>query len=170
VATRVFLIGLMGCGKTTVGRRLAGTLDVPYIDNDGSIAELAGVSTVELANRGGTQLHDLEARYALSLLDRDAPFVAGVAASTADRPDELAALNDGGLLVYLRCPPDVLVARVVAGPPRPWLPPDPTELITSMYEARDSVLNTCRLVVDGTAPAATTAQRIQAELGTAFTP
>jgi shikimate kinase len=170
VATRVLLIGLMGCGKTTVGRRVARELDVPYVDNDASIAALAGMTTVELANQGGTVLHDLEARYAISLLERAAPFVAGVAASTADRPDELAALDDGGLLVYLRCPPDVLIARVAAGPPRPWLPPDPTALITSMYEARDPILRTCRLVVDGADPAGAVVERIKAELAAGFTP
>ena len=160
MATRVFLIGLMGCGKTTVGRRLSVALGVPYVDNDATVAALAGTDTVALAGAGGSTLHDWEARYARDLVGREPPFVAGVAASSADRPDELAALDAAGLLVYLRCPPDVLAARVAADPPRPWLPADPRDLIEAMYTARDPQLRAQGLVVDGTAEPGLTVERV----------
>ncbi|SHF58028.1 shikimate kinase [Jatrophihabitans endophyticus] len=160
----IYLIGLMGSGKTTVGRRLAARLDVGYVDNDEAVAGLAGVSSVELARRGGSELHEWEARYVTTLLDRDAVVVAGIAASSADRPAELAALAAAGLLVYLHCPPAVLAARVRADGPRPWLPADPETMIADMYERRDAVLREHATIVDATVTPDDAVTRIVAAL------
>lgn len=146
----IYLIGLMGSGKSTVGRLLASLLGVDYLDNDATIAVSAGVQTVELARSGTTALHDWERRYVADLAGREGRHVAGIPASAADRPDDLAALRSLGLLVYLRCPPQVLAARIAAGPPRPWVDGDPTALVTAMYAARDPRLTqACGLTVDG---------------------
>jgi shikimate kinase len=166
VSERVFLVGLMGSGKSTVGRLLAGELGRPYVDNDATIAALAGRSTVDLARAGGTTLHEWEARYAQHLVQaQPAPFVAGVPASSGDRPDELDALAATGLLVYLDVPVDVLVERVLADPPRPWLTESPGPLLRRLHASRHEVLRRhSTLVVDGTRAPALVAGEVLAAL------
>lgn len=139
----LFVIGLMGCGKTTAGRLAAVALDVPFVDNDATIAEMAGTSTVELAGLGGGVLHDWERRYAEAQAAARVPAVVGVPASCADRPADLTALRAAGTLVYLRARPEVLAARVLADVPRPWLSRDPVEvavLVRGLHERRDAVM------------------------------
>lgn len=136
----VWLLGLMGSGKSTVGRALAAATGREYVDNDATIAALAGRSTAELSTEGGSVLHDWEQTYVRHLVGRGGPVVAGIPASCADRDADLALLASSGLLVYLRCTPGTLVSRVLSDPPRPWLVPseDTTRaLLAGMYDARD---------------------------------
>lgn len=149
----MWLIGLMASGKSTVGRELARRRGWPYVDNDASIQAMAGHSTVWLAAQGGEVLHEWEARLVAHLAGLPAPLVAGIPASTADRPDDLALLRRTGLLVFLRCDLDTLVHRVAADPPRPWLDADVRPLLGAMLRRRDPVLAAAaHLVLDGTQP------------------
>jgi shikimate kinase len=161
---RIWLIGLMGCGKSTVGTLVAGELGELYVDNDATIAALAGRSTVELAGAGGELLHDWESRYVARIVEMPPPVVAGIPASIAERPADLALLSAHGLLVYLRCDLATLVTRVRADPPRPWLSGDPEPVLGGMLAMRDPLLEVAaNLVVDGArAPADLAAQIVQA--------
>ncbi len=158
---RTYLIGLMGSGKSTIGRRLADELACRYVDNDETIAELSGHSTVALAAAGGTHLHDWEARYSHYLRTLPAPLVAGVPASTAERAEELSMLRHSGVLLYLRCDSETLVRRVTSDAPRPWLNGDVRATIADMFARRDHVLRTrADQVIDATQPI----ERILAEI------
>ena len=160
-APRTYLVGLMGSGKSTVGRRLADELACRYVDNDDTIAELSGHSTVALAGAGGTHLHDWESRYAHYLRTLPAPLVAGVPASSAERSEELHMLRHSGVLLYLRCDSETLVRRVASDAPRPWLCGDVRATIAGMFARRDDVLRTaCDRVIDATQPV----ERIVAEI------
>ena len=152
-APRYYLIGLMGSGKSTIGRRLADELGCGYVDNDDTIAELSGRSTVALAAAGGTHLHDWESRYAHYLHTLPAPLVAGIPASAADRSEELRMLRLTGTLLYLRCDSDTLAHRVTSDAPRPWLHGDVRSTLAGMFARRDDVLRTaCDQVIDATQP------------------
>lgn len=152
-AGRIWLIGSMGAGKTAVGRALAGLLEVPLLDNDDELHRLSGRTTAELAG-SGDDLHGLEAEQLAAAASRPPPFVAGVAASVADRPGDLALLNRTGLVVYLRVPADVLAKRVMAGPERPWLDEAPEQWLRTHLERRDpAYVRTADLVVDAGADA-----------------
>jgi shikimate kinase len=165
VGERVYLIGLMGSGKSTVGRTLAMQLGRPYVDNDATIAQLAGRSTVALARDGGAVLHQWEARYAQHLRELSLRFVAGVPASAADRPDELRALRESGTLTYLRCDVDTLVRRVRSDAPRPWLTGDIRSIVQRMFDQRDLVLQDhCSATVDATVAPAEVAAAITEHL------
>lgn len=133
---RVFLVGLMGSGKTAVGRRLAGRLGWPYLDNDVLLAEREGRDLMALSRDGEEVLHDAEARLAADLCVRDAPFVAGVPASIGDRAGLLADLAGSGLLVYLRTRPDTLAGRVAHGSDRPFHGADPAVELARALAAR----------------------------------
>src|SRR2546423_1508584 len=89
----IYLIGLMGSGKTTVGEQLAAQLGCDYLDNDATIADLAGRTTVALAEAGGTLLHDWESRYVQHVQQLRPPVVCGIPASAADRPADLRTLR-----------------------------------------------------------------------------
>ena len=169
-AGRVWLTGLMGSGKSTVGHLVAESLRARYLDNDNAVALLAGRSTVELSEEGGELLHEWESRYVHRAVDLAPPVVAGIPASIADRPDDLALLHARGLLVYLRADLDTLVARVEADPPRPWLKEAPATVLAGMLAARDRPLSSAAaLVVDASRPADEVAAQI-AEAARSATP
>jgi len=164
-AGRVWLIGLMGCGKSTVGRALAADLSHQYVDNDVTIAELAGRSTVELADAGGNLLHEWESRYVRHVTRLPGGVVAGIPASAADRRPDLDLLTRSGLLVYLRCDLATLVARIHADALRSWIRGDAGELMADMLATRSPVLDRCaHLVVDASRPVAETVATIALRL------
>ncbi|MBO0691907.1 MAG: hypothetical protein J2P58_03325 [Acidimicrobiaceae bacterium] len=160
-AGRIWLIGLMGSGKSTVGGLVAAALGARYVDNDAAVGFMAGRSTVELSEAGGDLLHQWESRYVHRLVEVTPPVVAGIPASIGDRPDDLAFLAAWGLLVYLRADLDTLVAHVLAEPPRPWLSAAPADVLAGMLAARDGpLMSSAGLVVDANRPAAEVADRI----------
>jgi shikimate kinase len=143
----------MGSGKTTVGRALAARLQWTYVDNDTTVAEMSGRSTLDLSQAGGTLLHDWESRYVKGLVAGGHPVIAGVPASTADIDTNLQLLVDSGHLVYLRCDAATLVARIKADGRRPWLVDDKVrQQVEAMLSAREPrILRFAHYVVDGTA-------------------
>jgi shikimate kinase len=158
---RIWLIGLMGCGKSTVGRALALGLGCSYVDNDLTIHALAGRSTVDLAGEGDGVLHQWESRYVRHVTSLSPPVVAGIPASAADRPADLRTLSTTGYLVYLQCDLDTLVGRIEADEARPWIHQNARSLITGMLAERAPALTgAADLVVDGSATVATSVTRI----------
>jgi len=151
----IYLIGLMGSGKSTVGHLLAQRIGCEYVDNDATIAQLAGRSTVALAEAGGSLLHDWESRYISHVRALPPPAVVGIPASTSENRDDLQSLRDAGLLVYLRCDVDTLVQRVTAGPSRPWLTGHVRDTIEAMHARRDPALcAAAERTIDATLPIA----------------
>jgi shikimate kinase len=132
---RVFLIGMMGCGKSAVGSSLSPLVAWPHIDNDALLKIREGFDLMGMAGRGADTLHDAEAGMARVLAERPPPFIAGIAASIADRPVESDRINRSGLVVYLRAEPATLVERTKGGG-RPWLDQDPLGWITDTLARR----------------------------------
>jgi shikimate kinase len=132
--SRIYLVGLMGCGKSTVGRLLAAH---PYYDNDELLLEGTGETLVSLAGAGGEALHDDESEHARCLTRMPPPFVAGVAASIGERPDVMTLLRASGTVVYLRAHPESLARRLGSGEGRPWLDGDPLPVLEEMFAKRD---------------------------------
>lgn len=158
---RIWLIGLMGSGKSTVGRAPSSRLGCEYIDNDETIAALAGQSTVELAGARGDLLHEWESRYVRYLAALPGRAIAGIPASAADRGSELRLLSEAGLLVYLRCDLPTLTARIRADPPRPWIDGNAEELLAGMLATRGPALErSAQLIVDAGRPVPETVTRI----------
>lgn len=109
----VILLGLMGAGKTTVGRELGALLGWPVHDSDPEIRAATGRTARQLdEERGTAELHRLEARHLIEALAAPRPSVICAAASTIDDPDARTALaGEGLLLVWLRANPAVLARR-----------------------------------------------------------
>ncbi|HET9346776.1 MAG TPA: shikimate kinase [Candidatus Limnocylindrales bacterium] len=113
---RVFLIGMVGSGKTTVGRALAERTGWPYVDNDDLVRRLTGREPAEIdATDGEDVLHLAELRALDVALEMEPPVVVGVAGVVVDDDAAREALREGGHVVWLRARPETLLKRIGTG-------------------------------------------------------
>ena len=166
---RVLLVGMMGAGKTSVGRALETRTGWPYVDNDEAVQRLTGLDTASLEEaRGVGALRRAEADGLHRALTAEPPLVAGVAGGVVESDADAAALRDAdAFVVYLHTPIDVLVARVGDGDGRPFLQPDPEAALRRLYAGREPrYREVADLVVDTTrGDADSHAEQILAALG-----
>jgi len=117
----IVLVGLMGAGKSTVGRRLAKRLGVPFVDSDVAIEEASGASTAELFERYGERdFRDGERRLVARLVDGTVRVIATGGGAFID-PRTRALLNERAITVWLDAPIDVLAERTGRRNNRPLL-------------------------------------------------
>ena len=115
------LVGLMGAGKSTVGRRLARRLSLPFVDSDVAIEEASGRTTAELFERYGEQdFRDGERRLVARLVDGTVRVIATGGGAFID-PRTRQLLNDRAITVWLDAPIDVLAERTGRRNNRPLL-------------------------------------------------
>jgi shikimate kinase len=136
----VVLVGLMGSGKTTVGRLVALRLGWPLIDNDAELGRRIGMTARELTARDGLEaLHRAEAETLTAMLDQSAPAVIGAAASVVESPT-MRDLLERHFVVWLDADPEVLAARAATGAHRPHLPAAELQAARSALYAQISTL------------------------------
>src|SRR6476646_4424980 len=117
----VVLVGLMGVGKSTVGRRLAKRLGVPFVDSDSAIEDAAGYSPAEIFERYGEQdFRDGERRLVARLVDGEVRVIATGGGVFVD-PRTRELLKDRTITVWLDAPVDVLAERTGRRDTRPLL-------------------------------------------------
>jgi shikimate kinase len=107
----VVLVGLMGVGKSTVGRRLAKRLGLAFVDSDAEIEDAAGLSPAEVFERfGENDFRDGERRLVARLIEGDLRVIAtGGGAYVDSRTRQL--LNERAITVWLDAPVDILAER-----------------------------------------------------------
>ncbi|MEM1314854.1 MAG: shikimate kinase [Pseudomonadota bacterium] len=137
----VVLVGLMGAGKTTVGRRLAARLSAPFVDSDEAVEDAARMSVAEIfETMGEAAFRDGERRVISRLLTESPQVVAtGGGAWMNDRTrQEIRA--QGATVIWLRADLDVLVERVGRRGGRPLLAGgEPREILAGLMAKRDPV-------------------------------
>ena len=117
----IVLVGLMGVGKSTVGRRLAQRLGLPFIDSDSAIEEAAGASAGDVFDRyGENDFRDGERRLVARLIDGEVRVIATGGGAFID-PDTRRLLNDRAITVWLDAPIAVLAERTGRKNTRPLL-------------------------------------------------
>jgi shikimate kinase len=138
----VVLVGLMGAGKTTVGRTLAARLGWPWRDSDAEIEAGTGLTVRELRDRDGVDaMHDLEAAQLLRALADPGPSVISAAASVVDLEACRQALTAPDLaVIWLRGSSDVLATRFPTGGHRPAYGASPKTFLTRQAERREPLL------------------------------
>ena len=138
----VVLLGLMGAGKTSIGRIVAERLGLPLIDGDERLEEQTGGRTAaEIADeRGIDVLHDMEAEIALAALAGADAAVIGPASSVCESATVRDALV-GHHLVWLTAPAEHLAAEAVRKSHRPLLDEgDPVELFRQQLVIREPLI------------------------------
>jgi shikimate kinase len=133
----IALVGLMGAGKSTVGRRLARTLSMPFRDADAEIEAAAGRSVAEIfAQFGEKAFRDGERRVIARLLDEPPHVLATGGGAFAD--DETRRLiNARAISVWLKADVELLARRVARRDTRPLLAgKDPLEVLRAHALAR----------------------------------
>ena len=145
----VVLVGLMGAGKTSVGRRLASRLGVSFIDADAEIETAAGCTISEIfETHGEAAFRDGERRVIARLLD-DQPGVLGTGGGAFLDPETRAKVAEKGISVWLRADLDVLIARCARRNNRPLLwHGDPREILGRLIDERYPVYAEADIVVD----------------------
>lgn len=123
----IVLVGLMGVGKSTIGRRLAQRLGLPFIDSDSAIEEAAGASAADVFDRyGEDDYRDGERRLVARLIDGQVRVIATGGGAFID-PDTRRLLNDRAITVWLDAPVAVLAERTGRKNTRPLLRGDDRE-------------------------------------------
>lgn len=134
----IVLVGLMGAGKSTVGRRLARRLDLPFVDSDAAIEDASGLSAGEVFQRyGEADFRDGERRLVARLMDGPVRVIAtGGGAYVNEQTRKL--LNERAITVWLDAPVDLLAERTARRPDtRPMLKDgDRSEILGKLIEER----------------------------------
>jgi len=135
----VVLIGMMGAGKSSIGRRLAQRLDIPFVDADAKIEEAhAGVTIPEIfATYGEPYFRSGEARVIARLLD-SGPQVLATGGGAYMNADTRAGIRQKGVSVWLKADFEVLMRRVKrrSTADRPMLQGDPAQRIAHLMAER----------------------------------
>lgn len=140
----VVIVGLMGVGKTTVGRALAAAVGYRFVDSDAVIEAEYGSTSAELAaQRGVEALHGIEAQQLIRALESPTtePVVIAAAASVAEDAAAVAALRDV-ITVWLTASSDFLAGRLPAEPHRRPLGADPVGALADQKAARRDAFET----------------------------
>jgi shikimate kinase len=117
----VVLVGMMGAGKTSVGRRLAAVLGVPFRDADAEIEQAAGCTINEIFERfGEPAFRDGERKVIARLLAEPAHVLATGGGAFMD-PETRQRIKESGISIWLKAPLDLLLERVLRKDTRPLL-------------------------------------------------
>jgi shikimate kinase len=117
----IVLVGLMGAGKSTVGRRLARRLGLPFVDSDDAIEDAAGFSAAEVFERyGEADFRDGERRLVARLMDGEVRVIATGGGAYVD-PRTRHLLNERSITIWLDAPVEILADRTGRRDTRPLL-------------------------------------------------
>lgn len=163
----IFLVGLMGAGKTSVGKVLARLLGKDFIDSDHEIERVTGVRIpviFEIEGEAGFRAREHKAIADLVIRDNILLATGGGAVLSAENRDLLRA---NGTVIYLRAPVKSLLRRTQRDRTRPLLQvPDPGARLTELYTQRDPLYReVAHLIVDtGNQSVRTLAGQIETKL------
>lgn len=148
-ARTIVLVGLMGAGKTAVGRRLAGLLGLPFIDADQEIEQAAGCSIAEIFERfGEPAFRDVERRVIRRLLEGPRVVLATGGGAFMDEATR-RLIRHKSLSVWLRATLPLLLKRVAGRTHRPLLNSgDPSAILERLMTLRHPVYAEADIVID----------------------
>jgi shikimate kinase len=134
----VFLVGMPGSGKSTVGRQLSRRLQLPFFDSDHVIEQRLGCTIREyFAREGEAAFRDVE-QQVLAELAQGASAVVATGGGAVLREANRQALRQGGQVVYLRSSPEELFRRLRHDTQRPLLQvADPLAKLRALHAERD---------------------------------
>jgi shikimate kinase len=134
----VVLVGMMGAGKSTIGRRLAARLNLPFVDADTEIEAAAGMTIPEIFEvHGEPHFRDGEARVIARLLD-SGPAVLATGGGSFMREETRLRIGEKAVSIWLKADPDVIMRRVRRRADRPLLQTvDPAATVSRLISERE---------------------------------
>jgi shikimate kinase len=136
----IVLVGMMGAGKSSIGRRLAARLGIPFVDADAEIEAAAGMTVEDIfANYGEASFRSGETRVIARLLEAG-PQVLATGGGAFMTPETRDIIRRNGVSVWLKADFDVLFRRVKRRNDRPLLKTgDPAETLRKLLAERDPI-------------------------------
>lgn len=162
----IVMVGLMGAGKTSIGRRLAQRLGLAFVDADHEIEQAAGCTIEEIFERyGESAFRDGERRIIQRLLERP-PHVLATGGGAFMDPETRSRIKAAGISVWLKADLDVLVRRVSRRSNRPLLKRgDPREILARLIAQRYPVYAEADICIDSLdGPSESTVDRVIAAI------
>ena len=145
----IVLIGLMGAGKTTIGRRLAKRLKMPFADADTEIEKAAGKTVPEIFEEHGEQYFRDGERRVIDRLLHEQPRVLATGGGAYMNAETRATIAANGISVWLKADFDLLMKRVRRRSNRPLLQTDdPEAVMHKLIEERYPVYGQANIVVE----------------------
>jgi shikimate kinase len=144
----IVLVGMMGAGKSTIGRRLAARLRLPFLDADIEIEAAASMTIPEIfAAHGEPYFRDGEARVIARLLD-NGPAVIATGGGAFMREETRNLIRAKAVSIWLKADADVIMKRVKRRADRPLLQTeDPAATVSRLLEAREPVYQSADLTI-----------------------
>src|SRR6266516_369422 len=144
----VVLVGMMGAGKSTIGRRLSVRLRLPFLDADTEIEAAAGMSIPDIFEaHGEPQFRDGEARVIARLLD-SGPAVIATGGGAFMREETRSRIGAKAVSIWLKADVEIIMKRVKRRADRPLLQTeDPVATVSRLLEAREPVYRTADLTI-----------------------
>jgi shikimate kinase len=144
----IVLVGMMGAGKSTIGRRLSARLGLPFLDADVEIEAAAGMSIADIfESRGEPDFRDGEARVIARLLD-GGPAVLATGGGAFMRRETRDRIRDKAVSIWLKVDPEIIMRRVKRRSDRPLLQTaDPEATVARLISEREPVYREADLTV-----------------------
>jgi shikimate kinase len=144
----IVLVGMMGAGKTTIGRRLSARLRLPFVDADSEIEAAAGMSIPDIfETHGEPHFRDGEARVIARLLD-GGPAVIATGGGAFMREETRSRIGRKAVSIWLKADADVIMKRVKRRADRPLLQTaDPAATVGRLIEEREPVYQHADLTI-----------------------
>jgi shikimate kinase/3-dehydroquinate synthase len=147
----IVLVGLMGAGKSALGKRLAARLGLPFHDSDAEIEAAAGITVAEIFARHGEAHFRAGERRVIARLLADGPIILSTGGGAFMDSETRALIRARAVSVWLRCPMPILLARVIGRTHRPLLNAgDPAEILARLSRLRDPVYAEADIIFDCT--------------------
>jgi len=145
----VALVGMMGAGKTSVGKRVAARLGVPFKDADQEIEAAAGLTVAEIFEKHGEPEFRSGERRVIARLLSEPPLVLATGGGAYMDPATRAAMKQTAFTIWLKAPVELLLARTAKRQTRPLLNnSDPRGTLERLLEQRAPVYAEADYVVD----------------------
>ena len=137
----IFLIGFMGCGKSSIGKRLSYVLKKPFVDLDSQIESANGKTITEIfATQGEEAFREMETEALKKLFDVKLSYVVATGGGLPVRDKNRRIMKKQGIVIYLRANADTLYERLKHDVTRPLLQvEDPKARIAEMLRARSGI-------------------------------
>jgi len=148
-ARSIVMVGLMGCGKSAVGRRLATKLGLPFVDADEEIEKAAGKSIEDIFAEHGESYFREGERKVLARLLRSGPQVLATGGGAFMNAETRQAIGESGISVWLKAELPLLVRRVAKRNNRPLLKTgDPESVMRDLTDVRYPVYAKADITVE----------------------